>query len=53
MNDRLTELALRVCSEPDPYLRLVLIEELKEIVDEEAERLKAQCSKPSHWPRNI
>lgn len=45
MNNQLTELVLKICSEPDAYARLVLLKELKELMKKEGVRLKQDVSR--------
>lgn len=40
MSTQLTELVLRICCERDAYVKRVLIQELKELLDKEGKRLK-------------
>lgn len=46
MNERLTELVMLICSEKNLDKKLALIEEMKEALDKEGERLKQNFQKP-------
>ena len=50
MYKRLTDLVLQICSEPDAYIRLILIDEMKELLDAERERLSksGRAAQASH-----